>query len=135
MITVLQHPVSVQSVHRCERTPIIRYGNRTEIRCLAVGKARVNSTVPCTPILTIGLRIDGPDDINSPVLQGPSTLYTLQQFIIHSTSAAVLKSWLSVFNPMAQGARHGTVHPCLVHSKAPDLSPWQPTFCMNRCIA
>jgi hypothetical protein len=24
---------------------------------------------------------------------------------------------------MAQGARHGTVHPCLVHSKAPDLSP------------
>jgi hypothetical protein len=37
----------------------------TEIRCLAVGKARMNSIVPCTPILAIGLRINGPDDMNS----------------------------------------------------------------------
>jgi hypothetical protein len=38
----------------------------TEIRCLAVGKARMNSIVPCTPILAIRLRINGPDDMNSP---------------------------------------------------------------------
>jgi hypothetical protein len=108
-------------------TPTCGTWSRSEIRCLAVGKARVSSTVPCTPILAIGLRIDGQDDMNRPMLQGPSTVCTLHRFyvqyirysIVHSTSAR-----LPVFNPIAQGARHGTVHLCLVHSKTPDLSPW-----------
>jgi hypothetical protein len=47
----------------------LRGANRTEIRCLAVSKAPMNSPMPCTPILAVGSRIDGPDDVNSPVLQ------------------------------------------------------------------
>jgi hypothetical protein len=50
----------------------------TEIRCLAVGKAPMNSTVPCTPILAVGSRIDGRDDMNRAALQCPATMHVVQ---------------------------------------------------------
>jgi hypothetical protein len=72
--------------HRVRRGS--KHAARTEIQCLAVDKARMNSTVPCTPILAIRSRIDGPDDMNSQVLQGPSTVYAVQWFM-YSASATV----------------------------------------------
>jgi hypothetical protein len=53
----------------------------TEIRCLAVGKAPMNSTIHCTSILAVGSRIDGPDDMNSPSLQCPATVRVVQWFV------------------------------------------------------
>jgi hypothetical protein len=61
---------------------------RTEIRCLAVGKAPMNSTVPCISTLAVGSRIDGPDDINSPALQCPATVHAVQWFVYSAAYSA-----------------------------------------------
>jgi hypothetical protein len=41
----------------------------------------MNSPMPCTPILVVGSRIDGPDDMNSLVLQCPATVHAVQWFV------------------------------------------------------
>jgi hypothetical protein len=43
-----------------------------------VGKAPMNSTVPCTSILAVGSGIDGPDDMNSSALQCPATVHAVR---------------------------------------------------------
>jgi hypothetical protein len=77
----------------------------TEIRCLAVGKAPMNSTVTCTSILAVGSRINGPDDINGPALQCPATVHAatvhVAQWFAYSKSSTVLCTVppAIVFNP------------------------------------
>jgi hypothetical protein len=49
----------------------------------------MNSTVPCTSILVVGSRIDGPDDINSPALQCPATVHAVQCSVYNESSTVL----------------------------------------------
>jgi hypothetical protein len=56
----------------------VKVNTGTEIRCLAIDKTPMNSTMPCTSILAVRSKIGGPDDMNSPSLQCPATARVVQ---------------------------------------------------------
>jgi hypothetical protein len=94
-----------------------------------MGEARMNSSVPWLHFLLL----DGEYRAGYLPLQEHSTLYNTfstgasaidlavsrtPQYICYSA-----KSDPFIFNPRADSARYGTIHPCLANGKAPDLSP------------
>jgi hypothetical protein len=103
----------------------------TGIRCLAEDKAHVNSVVPWPPFSAVRSRISGRMNIYSVRysinLQCACyrTTATGPFYIVCTTVsgcvAVALRSCSSIFDLMSKIARHGTVHLCLVFTKAPDV--------------
>jgi hypothetical protein len=83
-----------------------------------------------TPFLTVGWRIDGWTSVatggslqhiryrNISYSTGQNVWYITIQYICYSDESDPF-----IFDRRADTARYLTVHPCLVHGKAPDLSP------------
>jgi hypothetical protein len=102
------------------------------LRSSALLKTRHGWTVSCLDPLFLPLDWES-------MARWPHTVHKLQYYLqcaCYRTSATVLctvhalqcvaaglRSCSSIFDLTSRRARHGTVHPCLVLSKAPDLSP------------